>query len=87
MNIKRDARRQAQACRRVWWWWSGRLLEAQSSYETFVKDSNALIAQLAESISSKTKSRATAKMDSEQAKSDLDSTVAGMLLLRDDRKI
>lgn len=48
--------------------------DAQSSYETFVKDSNDLIAKLNESVSMKTKAKATAKMDSEQAKSDLEST-------------
>merc|ERR1719401_3044981 len=48
---------------------------AQKSYETFVKDSNDLIAELTESVSSKTKAHATAKMDSETAKSDLDSTM------------
>jgi hypothetical protein len=49
--------------------------EAQKSYETFVKDSNDLIADLTESASAKTKARATAKVDSETAKSDLDSTI------------
>lgn len=48
--------------------------DAQSSYETFVKDSNDLIAKLNESVSMKTKAKATAKMDFEQAKSDLEST-------------
>merc|ERR1719401_300354 len=48
---------------------------AQKSYETFVKDSNDLIAELTESVSSKTKARATAKMDSETAKDDLESTM------------
>jgi len=48
--------------------------EAQVSYETFVKDSNDSIAQLTESISMKTKAKASAKVDSEQAKSDLQST-------------
>jgi len=49
--------------------------EAQSSYETFVKDSNDLIAELTKSISQKTKANATAKIDSETAIGDLDSTV------------
>merc|ERR1719163_2405463 len=48
--------------------------EAQASYETFVKDSNALIKQLSDSVSSKTKASAQAAEDREQAKSDLDST-------------
>merc|ERR1719174_3081800 len=48
--------------------------EAQTSYETFVKDSNDSIAELTASVSAKTKARATAKMDSETAKSDLEGT-------------
>jgi len=48
--------------------------EAQSSYETFVKDSNAVIKDLSNSVSAKMKSKAKAKEDNEQAKSDLDST-------------
>merc|ERR1719460_1741121 len=48
--------------------------EAQASYETFVKDSNDSIAKLTESISMKTKARASASVDSEQAKGDLQST-------------
>jgi len=48
--------------------------EAQKSYETFVKDSNDSIAQLTESVSMKTKAKASANVDSEQAKSDLQST-------------
>merc|ERR1719424_2730395 len=34
--------------------------EAQTGYETFVRDSNSLIAELTESVSSKTKAKATA---------------------------
>merc|ERR1719174_3310141 len=49
--------------------------EAQSSYETFVKDSNALIKGLSESVAAKTKASATAKEDTEQAKSDRDSAI------------
>merc|ERR1719313_2347408 len=49
--------------------------EAQASYEKFVKDSNALIKQLSDSVAAKTKASATAKEDTEQAKSDLESTV------------
>jgi hypothetical protein len=49
--------------------------EAQKSYETFVKDSNDLIAELTEAASSKTKAKATARVNSETAKGDLESTV------------
>merc|ERR1719240_2216408 len=55
--------------------------EAQSTYETFVKDSNDLIAQLTESVSSKTKANATARSDSETAKGDLDSTIGELQAL------
>jgi len=48
--------------------------EAQASYETFVKDSNALIKDLNDSSSAKTKAKSQAAEDNEQAKSDLDST-------------
>jgi len=48
--------------------------EAQSTYETFVKDSNAVIKSLSDSVGSKTKANATAVEDREQASSDLDST-------------
>merc|ERR1740130_2547914 len=48
--------------------------EAQSSYQTFVKDSNDVIKDLSSSAASKTKGRATAREDKEQANSDLDST-------------
>merc|ERR1719379_57694 len=41
--------------------------EAQKSYETFVKDSNDLIGKLTEAVSMKTKAKATAKLESEQA--------------------
>merc|ERR1719379_2617419 len=40
---------------------------AQAAYEKFVKDSNDLIAKLTESASMKTKAKATAKLESEQA--------------------
>jgi len=49
--------------------------EAQKSYEIFVKDSNDLIAELSESASAKTKAKATAEVNSETAKSDLESTM------------
>jgi len=48
--------------------------KAQASYETFVKDSNDLIASLNEEISEKTKASATANEDLENAKSDLENT-------------
>merc|ERR1719443_352917 len=49
--------------------------EAQAAYEKFVKDSNDLIKQLSDSVASKTKAKATAAEDTEQAKSDLGSAV------------
>jgi len=48
--------------------------EAQKGYETFVKDSNDMIAKLTESVSMKTGAKASAKLDLEQDKSDLQST-------------
>jgi len=48
--------------------------EAQASYETFVSDSNTVIKELSDSVSSKSKASAQAKEDQEQAKSDLDGT-------------
>merc|ERR1719261_841952 len=48
--------------------------EAQASYETFVKDSNALIKQLSDSVAAKTKASAKASEDKAQAEADLDST-------------
>merc|ERR1719162_1373037 len=48
--------------------------EAQASYESFVKDSNAVVQSLSDSVAAKTSARATATSDNEQAKSDLDST-------------
>merc|ERR1719408_112095 len=49
--------------------------EAQSNYETFVADSNALIKQLSDAIAAKTKAAAKATEDLEQGKSDLESTI------------
>jgi ABC-type transporter Mla subunit MlaD len=49
--------------------------EAQSHYETFVADSNALIKSLSDAIAAKTKAVAKATEDLEQGKSDLDSTI------------
>merc|ERR1719453_1193955 len=48
--------------------------EAQSTYEQFVKDSNAMIKSLSDSVASKTKAKATAAEDREQGKGDLSST-------------
>jgi len=48
--------------------------EAQASYEAFVKDSNAVIQTLSDSVASKTSARATATSDNVQASSDLDGT-------------
>lgn len=48
--------------------------EAQANYQTFVKDSNDMIEKLTESVSMKTGAKATAKLDLEQDKSDLQST-------------
>jgi len=48
--------------------------EAQSTYETFVKDSNGVIKSLSDSVGSKTKAKATATEDREQGKGDLGST-------------
>jgi len=48
--------------------------EAQKNYETFVKDSSDVISKLTESVSMKSAAKASAKLESEQAKSDLDST-------------
>jgi len=55
--------------------------QAQANYETFIKDSNNLISQLNDSITEKTKSIASAKMESEDAKSDHSSTVNELELL------
>jgi len=48
--------------------------EAQASYESFVKDSNDVISKLSDSVTEKTKAVSNAKVESEQAKSDLKST-------------
>merc|ERR1719265_1000124 len=49
--------------------------EAQASYETFVKDSNNLIAELNTAITDKTKAIAAAKEETALSESDLTSTV------------
>jgi hypothetical protein len=49
--------------------------EAQANYEKFVADSNSLIKQLQDTIEAKSKAKATATEDREQAKSDLGNTV------------
>lgn len=48
--------------------------EAQASYESFVKESNAVIAELSTAITSKSKAVAASEVELEQAKSDLTST-------------
>jgi chromosome segregation ATPase len=48
--------------------------EAQASYESFVKDSNALIAQLSEAVTAKSKAVSASEVELEQAKADLNST-------------
>merc|ERR1719198_2433917 len=55
--------------------------ESQKSYETFVKDSNDLIAELTKAVSAKTKANGTAKMDSETAMGDLESTIGELQAL------
>jgi hypothetical protein len=55
--------------------------QAQSDYETFVKDSNDLIASLTESITEKTKSISESKAESENAKADHEATVGELELL------
>merc|ERR1719401_972307 len=47
----------------------------QAEYETFVKDSNGLVAQLTEEITAKTKLISAAKVDSEETSADHESTV------------
>jgi len=48
--------------------------EAQSSYESFVKDSNAVIAQLSTAVTAKTKAVSSSQVELEQASADLNST-------------
>jgi len=48
--------------------------EAQASYESFVKESNAVLAQLSAAVSSKSGSVSASKVELEQAKSDFRST-------------
>jgi hypothetical protein len=55
--------------------------EAQANYETFVKDSNNLVAELTDSVTAKTKSIASSKVEAEDAKSDHISTVEELELL------
>jgi hypothetical protein len=55
--------------------------QAQSDYETFVKDSNDLIASLTEAITEKTKSISESKAESENAKADHTATVGELELL------
>jgi ABC-type transporter Mla subunit MlaD len=49
--------------------------EAQSTYETFVKDSNDVIKELSDSVAAKSKASATASENLTQGQSDLESTV------------
>jgi len=55
--------------------------EAQSDYETFVKDSNDLIAALTESVMEKTKSISSSKAESEDAKADHTATTGELEML------
>jgi len=48
--------------------------EAQASYESFVKESNAIIANLSSAVTSKSKSVSSSEVELEQAKADLNST-------------
>lgn len=48
--------------------------QAQADYEKFVKDSNDLISQLSEAVTSKTKAKSAADQDTAQATGDLDNT-------------
>jgi len=49
--------------------------KSQADYETFVKDSNALIAELTAAVEAKTKATATASGESAEAKGDLESAI------------
>lgn len=55
--------------------------EAQADYETFVKDSNDLIASLTESVREKTKSISSSKAESEDAKADHTATTGELEML------
>jgi len=55
--------------------------EAQANYETFVKDSNNLIAELTNSVTEKTQSVASSKTTFENAKSDHIATMEELALL------
>lgn len=48
--------------------------EAQSSYESFVKESNAVIAELSTAVTAKSKAVSSSEVELEQAKADLNST-------------
>jgi len=48
--------------------------QAQADYEKFVKDSNDLISQLSEAVTTKTKAKSAAGQDTAEAHGDLDST-------------
>jgi len=55
--------------------------EAQTNYETFVKDSNNLLSELTDAITQKTKSIASSKTEAEDSKSDHIATVEELELL------
>jgi len=55
--------------------------QAQTDYETFVKDSNDLIAALTESVTEKTKSISSSKAESEDAKADHTATTGELEML------
>merc|ERR1719436_1456940 len=55
--------------------------QAQANYETFVKDSNNLITELADAITAKTKSLAGSKTEAEEAKTDHIATLEELELL------
>merc|ERR1719238_358323 len=57
--------------------------QAQSDYEGFVKDSNALIKDLSDSVEEKTKNVADATLETEQAKSDHEAAVTELASLAD----
>jgi len=56
--------------------------KAQADYESFVKDSNGLIAGLSETVTTKTKAIADAKVDTAQTDGDLESTMTELESLK-----
>eukprot|EP00415_Alexandrium_ostenfeldii_P001412 UN1412 len=57
--------------------------KAQADYEQFTKDSNALIADLSDSVATKSKAIADAKLDTAETESDLTSTISELESLAD----